>query len=301
MNRRSRRLLPPVTALASFEAAAKYESFSKAGTDVGLTQSAISRQIRLLEDWLQLPLFRRVGRGVELTAQGSAYAEAIAPALNKIRAATAQAIDRRPDHQLNIATLPSFGMRWFMPRLTNFAARHPDIVIDVAARSYAFDFKSEQFDGAIHFGFPDWPDASHDFLFREEAVPVCSPDRLAQFPINNAADVLGWPLLSQTSRPSAWTEWFHSNGVDAEIPTPVATIEHFLMLSQAAVAGSGIALIPKFLIVPELESGVLTSPLPHSFYSEKAYYFVYPETNDIKPALAQLRDWLLLEATRPCL
>lgn len=296
MSEARRRLLPPIGALASFAAAARHDSFSRAGEEVGLTQSAVSRQIAVLEDWLQLTLFRRNGRRVELTAEGRAYADAIGPALDRIRAATANAIAKRPDSELSIATLPSFGMRWLAPRLPGLTARYPDIVINIAARSFPFDFAEEAFDAAIHFGLPDWPGAAHDLLFREEAIPVCSPARLAAQPIERPEDMLRWPLLVQSSRLGAWAQWFRLAGLDTVPPPPSGTFEHFLMLAQAAAAGGGIALIPRFLIQPELATGALVSPLPIPLSSEDAYYLVYPESRAAMPALRNVRDWLLEEA-----
>ncbi|MBW8911949.1 MAG: LysR family transcriptional regulator, partial [Sphingomonas sp.] len=178
MNNSRRRLLPPMGALASFVAAARHDSFSRAGEDVGLTQSAVSRQIAVLEDWLQLTLFKRKGRRVALSRDGQAYMAAISPALDSIRAATAEALSRQSNLELNIATLPSFGMRWLAPRLPALATRHPELIINFAAKSFPFDFAGEDFDAAIHFGPADWPEATHDLLFHEEAIPVCAPSRL---------------------------------------------------------------------------------------------------------------------------
>lgn len=296
MEDRRRRLLPPMGALASFVAAAKHGSFSRAGDEVGLTQSAVSRQIAVLEDWLQLRLFVRTGRRVSLTAEGRAYADAVAPALGRIRAATAAAIARRPDNEVSIATLPSFGMRWLAPRLPRLTEQHPEIVVNVAARSFPFSFADEAFDAAIHFGLPDWPDAGHDLLFREDAVPVASPRRLWEQPITQPSDILDWPLLIQTSRTDAWAQWLHVAGVDDSPPPPHGSFEHFLMLAQAAAGGAGLALIPRFLIEPELAAGTLVCPLPIPLRTEAAYYLVTPAGRTRSPVLDKVRDWMLAEA-----
>ncbi|RYY27107.1 MAG: transcriptional regulator GcvA [Sphingomonadales bacterium] len=296
MKDHGRRFLPPIGALATFVAAARLDSFSKAGDAVGLTQSAVSRQIALLEDWLQLKLFIRNGRRVELSAEGEAYLKTIGPALDRIRSATAAALERRSDRELAISTLPSFGMRWLAPRLVQLTARHPEIVVNFAARSFPFDFADEQFDAAIHFGLQDWPNATHDLLFHEESIPVCSPARLADNPIHRAEDVLNWPLLVQSSRRDAWEQWLAVAGVADPAPAPTASFEHFMMLAQAAVAGSGIALIPKFMIGPELAEGKLVSPLPISIKSDHAYYLVYPVDRPVSAPLAHFREWLLAEA-----
>ena len=296
MNENQRRLLPPIGALASFIAAARHGSFSRAADDMGLTQSAISRQIAVLEGWLQIPLFKRNGRRVELSAEGEAYASAVGPALERIRVASASALGRHARAELNIATLPSFGMRWLAPRLRQLTSRHPDLIVNFAARSFPFNFSDEPFDAAIHFGLPDWPDGQHDRLFNEEEIPVCSPASLKLSPIESAEDVLNWPLLVQSSRRDAWKKWLAGAEVRADAPTPTASFEHFVMLAEAAAAGAGLALVPRFLIEAELADGQLVSPLPIPSRGNGAYYLVLPENRPVSPTLANFRAWLLEEA-----
>ena len=295
MSDNQRRLLPPIGALASFVAAARHGSFSRAADDMGLTQSAISRQIAVLEDWLQVTLFKRNGRRVELSSEGDAYAKAVAPALERIRAASALALGRHSRGELNIATLPSFGMRWLAPRLRQLTSQYPDMVVNFAARSFPFDFADEPFDAAIHFGLADWPQGSHDRLFLEEAIPVCSPASLRASPIENAADVLKWPLLVQSSRRDAWDKWLAAAGVSAS-PAPSASFEHFVMLAEAAAAGAGIALVPRFLIEAELADGQLVAPLSMAIRGDGAYYLVLPEGRPLSIAQKNFRRWLLDEA-----
>ncbi|MBA4091503.1 MAG: LysR family transcriptional regulator [Sphingobium sp.] len=292
-----RKWLPPMNALTAFEAAVRHGGFSRAGEEIGLTQSAVSRQIAQLEDWLQMPLFDRIGRRVRLNEAGRAYADDLLPALDAIRRATARASARPSQTALRVATLPSFGMRWLAPRLPQLTARHPDLVIDFAARSQPFDFGHEDFDAAVHFGVAaDWPGVTMDFLFREEAVPVCAPAWLAAHPLREPGDLLRAPLLSQTSRRDAWTRWLTAAGVDASALAPGPAYEHFLMLAQACAAGSGVALIPSFLIQPELAAGTLVVPFARPLSSEQAYYLVYPTGALVAGALAQFRDWMVDQA-----
>jgi LysR family glycine cleavage system transcriptional activator len=296
MNENPRRLLPPMGALACFAAAARHDSFSRAGEEMGLTQSAVSRQIAVLEDWLQTSLFDRSGRRVKLSAAGDTYLKLVRPALDSIRVATAGAISGHSDHELNIATLPGFGMRWLAPRLPALNSQYPDIIVNFAAKSYPFAFSQEAFDAAIHFGLPTWPDATHDLLFHEEAVLVCSPSWLAQHPIRCVEDVLSWPLLVQSTRRDAWSRWLKTAGVDQPAPAPSGSFEHFLMLAQAAAAGAGFALIPRFLIEPELADGTLAVPLHIALRTEEAYYLVLPNDRPLSVRLAQFRSWIVSEA-----
>lgn len=296
MSSASRRLLPPMGALHCLAAAARHGSFSRAGEEIGLTQSAVSRQIAHLEDWLETPLFVRKGRRVSLSAEGREYAEAIAPALERIRRATARALERRPERELSISTLPSFGMRWLAPRLPRLTQLHPDLIVNFLARSDTFDFAGEDFDAAIHFGLPDWPYVEHDLLFREEAIPVTSPALLAKYPVEEPANLARLPLLVQSSRRDAWSEWFERAGVAAMAPQIGPSFEHFLMLAQAAAAGSGVALIPSFLIEPELASGALVCPLALPISTEAAYYLVYPAERLANPRFRDFREWIIREA-----
>ena len=293
-----RKWLPPMNALTAFEAAVRHGGFSRAGEEIGLTQSAVSRQIAQLEDMLQTPLFDRIGRRVRLNEAGRAYAEELLPALDAIRRGTPGGAAGPSQTALRVATFAHFGMRWLAPRLPQLTARHPDLVIDFAARSQPFDFGHEDFDAAVHFGVAqDWPGVAMDFLFREEAVPVCAPSWLAANPLRTPADLLHVPLLSQTSRRDAWPRWLAAAGVEASGLAAGPAFEHFLMLAQAAAAGAGVALIPSFLIRPELEAGTLVIPFARPMSTEQAYYLVYPSEALASPAVAQFRDWMLEQAS----
>ncbi|WP_019831230.1 transcriptional regulator GcvA [Sphingomonas sp. PR090111-T3T-6A] len=302
MSEEDRRTLPPMAMLHSFAAAARHGSFSRAAAEVGLTQSAISRQIANLEEWLGVSLFDRAGRRVRLNEAGRAYAEEVGAALGAIRRATARAMTRPSERVIELATLPSFGMRWLAPRLPRLTERHPDLIVNFAARSDEFDFATEPFDAAIHFGRPDWPGAVCDLLFREAAIPVVSP-ALAEG-LSEPRDLARLPLLVQSNRRDAWARWFALAGVDHVPEGPLPGFSHFLMLAQAAAAGAGAALVPSFLIEPELASGALVRPFDLALPSERAYYLAYPAAKLESSAFRQLRDWMLAEAavttsTRP--
>lgn len=294
--REGRRLLPPITMLASFVHAADSGSFSRAGTTMGLTQSAVSRQIALLEAWLGLRLFERQGRRVALTPEGRVYADAIAPALADVRRATRRAMTARADRPLAIATLPGFGMRWLAPRLPALTAAHPEIVIDFSARADSFDLDEEGFDAAFHFGADDWPGATHDLLFREETIAVVSPRLLASHPIGSARDLAGVPLLSQTARKEAWRRWFAQHDVAAPADPIGLVFDQFLMLAHAVAAGAGAALLPSFLIGPELASGALIAPLAGGTATPGAYWLVYAPARLEDRRFRSFRDWVLEEA-----
>jgi DNA-binding transcriptional LysR family regulator len=302
MSEEDRRTLPPMAMLHSFVAAARHGSFSRAAAEVGLTQSAISRQIANLEEWLGVSLFDRAGRRVHLNEAGRVYAEEVVPALGAIRRATARAIAQPSERVIELATLPSFGMRWLAPRLPRLTERHPDLIVNFAARADEFDFATEPFDAAIHFGRPEWPGAVCDLLFREDTIPVVSP-RLAGA-IKRPADLAALPLLVQSNRRDAWARWFALAQVPHVRKGPLPSFSHFLMLAQAAAAGVGAALVPSFLIEPKLTSGALVRLFDLPLPSERAYYLAYPPAKVESSAFRALRDWMLAEAevtasTRP--
>lgn len=291
----NRMMLPPMSALNSFVAAARYGSFSAAADHVGLTQSAVSRQVALLEDWLQTSLFDRRGRRIALNAAGLAYADQIRPALDRIKSATDQMVNRSGT-TLMLATLPSFGMRWLAPRLPALSALHPEITVNIAARSEQFDLHDDGFDAAIHFGQPDWPDGDPLRLFGERAIVVCGADWLAQNPIASPRDLLDKPLLLQSNRRTAWRRWFTACGISDAPLRDGPVFEHFLMLAQAVAAGGGAALIPQFLIQPELESGILVAPFDEFLETDDAYYLVRRSGWQRSGALVAFCDWIAEEA-----
>jgi len=294
MNEEDRRLFPPLAMLHSFALVARHGSMSRAAAELGLGQSAVSRQIANLEEWLGTQLFTRSGRRIALNDAGRAYAEGIAPALAQIRRATRNAMFPPSQHVVELATLPSFGMRWLAPRLPQMTARYPDLVVNLVAQSDEFDFAHERFDAAIHVGAADWPDAEHILLFRERVVPVISP-RLAHGQIREPRDLLRVPRLVLARRPDAWARWFATIGLAPDDDEAMPRFGHFLMLAQAVAAGAGAALLPTFLIERELANGELIVPFDLPFDEGRSYYFVTPARRPMTRGLSDLKRWITEE------
>jgi len=285
-----------MTALRCFDAAAQTGSFTRAGALLGLTQSAVSRQIAKLEAMQGARLFVRSGPYLQLTRQGRAYADAIAPALATIAAATDRFRSELDNGIITLATLPSFGMRWLAPRLSRLSGEHPELVVNLFARSDEFDFAMEIHDAAIHFGSPDWAGAHCDLLFRERCLPVIAPG-LFEANGSSLAQVLGRvPLLALINRPEAWSNWAASIGPASIKVRLGARYEHFAMLIQATLAGAGAALIPDFLIAEELAAGSLVALSARPTITGGAYYLVYPNEKLEKSAFRKFRRWLLDQA-----
>lgn len=291
-----RRKIPPTAALLAFEAAARHQSFTKAGAELALTQSAICRQIAGLEEFLGVRLFVRSKRGVRLSAAGLAYSRQIAARLDEVERDTLDLMaGRGAGGTLDIGAVPTFATRWLIPRLKRFQATHPDIVINLATRTRPFLFEGSGLDAAIFFGESGWPGTRATPLMREDLVPVCHPDALP----HGLADATFWaetPLLQLSTRPYAWRQWFASAGVPhpAELAGP--RFELFSMLATAAAEGLGVALLPRFLFAAELAAGRLAQADPRPLRSPHAYTWIVPEAREDEPALRAFGTWLVAEA-----
>lgn len=292
-----RRLLPSMSTLAAFDAAARSGSFTAAAQELNVTQGAISRQIRLLEKQLGILLFTRDKQRVYLTEQGKRYAENIRSALHSIGYATLKAIDNHHSVTINLAILPTWGSRWLMPRLPHFFQQHPNITINFATTASPVDLTRHGWDAAVHYGLAEWPGAKCYHLMDDEVVAVCTPHHLATTQIHTAADLINMPLLHLVSRPDAWQNWFETfniTSIDAKLNMH---FEHLGALIAAAVAGLGIALVPKMLIKKELQSGQLVVALPIEIYSKQSYYFVTPRDRS-SHAVSLFQAWLMEQSTQ---
>lgn len=291
--------LPAVADLLAFEAAARHTSISRAAEELHLTQSAVSRQIRQLEAQVGMALFHRVRQRIVLTDAGRLYAADVRAVLQQLSGATQKAMawsDR--GGLLNLAVLPTLGTRWLIPRLGDFAARYPDVTVNIAARGEPFDFAQTPLDAAIHFGAPHWADAVCEYLMHEQVVPLCSPGYRDQHGIRQIKDLSSVVLLQQTTRPSQWSDWFDQVGVDSAHALRGPYLEQFAMIAQAAVSGLGAALLPRFLVETEIAEGTLVELFPHALTSSDAYYLVYPESRAQAPLLRAFRDWILAQCGR---
>ena len=190
--------LPPIADLLAFEAAARHTSISRAAEELHLTQSAVSRQIRQLEEQLGTALFHRVRQRVVLTDAGRIYAADVQAVLQQLSASTQKTMAfASTDGLLNLAVLPTLGTRWLIPRLGGFMALHPEAIVNFAARTEPFDFAGTPFDAAIHFGAPHWAGAVCEYLMHEETVPVCSPIYRDRHNIRTPQDLTRVALLQQ--------------------------------------------------------------------------------------------------------
>ncbi len=295
-----------------FDAAARHQSYTRAAQELALTQSAVSRQISALEEFLGVPLFRRTRHGVVITDAGLQYARQIAPRLQALERDTLDAMSGHAGAgsggTVTLAAVPTFATRWLVPRLKDFADQHPDIVLHVETRTRPFLFSDSEFDAALFALSPtqmdQWAGTVGTPLMPEVVVPVCAPALLQRLGgANVASDVTALaqlPLLQQSTRPEAWRDWFAAAGLGdhTALPNVLAgpRFEQFSMTSAAAVAGMGLALVPRVLIADELARGDLVVAHPLVLPDARFFYLVQPQQKEAKPATQVFANWLLATA-----
>lgn len=291
----SRKYLPSMGLLVAFEACARLQKFTAAADELSLTQSAVSRQIRALEDIVGRELFTRERQTVRLTPAGEIYAQEIREALQSISNSTIRAKASPGSGTLTLAILPTMGTRWLAPLLPGFTRQNPGITLHLVTRLAPFDLDGEAVHAAIHYGAADWPRAELDFLFDETVVPACSPDFRRQHGFEKPADLLNAPLLHLASRPQAWAQWMHAQGLAFSGGSGM-TIDQFATANQAAAAGLGVALLPEFLFRAEFERGELVPALDIRSRSSGRYYLACSRSKLGYPPLVAFRAWLQAEA-----
>jgi LysR family glycine cleavage system transcriptional activator len=272
------RRLPPLNSLRAFVEAAKYESFTKAASELGVTQGAVSKQINLLENYLGLNLFERKHQSLALTKLAKTYLASVNDALNSIEQATTRLAKKDNKKTLNISILPSLTPQWLIPMLNDFSPLY-DINVEIGSGYGTIDFDKNSTDIAIRIGKEkDWKNFCVEKLIDEKLICACSPNYLTKkHSIKNAADLASRNLLNNTSRPFMWKNYLKSLGLrKLDIKHDVG-FEHFFMLIEAAKDGAGIALLPQFLIKKELENGSLVIAFKPLFISGYGYYLIYPK------------------------
>lgn len=294
-----RRKIPSIEALIAFEAAARHLSFTRSADELSLTQSAVGRQVAFLEEYLGVALFNRVKKRLSLTEVGHLYAKQVRENLERMERDTLAAMaHRNAGGIVELAVIPTFATRWLIPRLARFYEAHENITVNLTTRAEPFLFTDTPFDAAIHFGDPVWPGSIAKPLFGEEMMAVCSPRLMNGRPTLEPHEVANLTLLHQSARPDAWRQWLAQAGVHDADCMKGQRYELFSMLVEAARAGLGIALVPKFLASHELATGELTCPCDLPLRSDKGYYLVYPEYKQNSPSLQAFESWLLSAASR---
>lgn len=286
--------LPPLTAIRAFEAAARHRSFTAAGAELGMTQAAVSYQIKVLEDRVGQPLFLRKARGVDLTPEGARLAERAGEALDTLRSAFAEA-RLANDETLVISVLPTFAVQILAPRLGAFQIAHPGITTRVSVEERSVDLLAGEATVAIRAGLGRWPWLAAHYIMPGDFAPMISPAFIARHgrPAQ-PADLLSLPLIDADDE--GWATWLALAGVAAPCCTRRGALFGMQALSAAsAIAGHGVSLLNPHLFRAELARGDLIRPFDIHVREEFAMYLVYPERRRNVPAVRAFRDWLLPE------
>ncbi|WP_160000437.1 LysR substrate-binding domain-containing protein [Roseomonas sp. 18066] len=314
----ARRTLPPLHALRGFEAAARLLSFSAAAEELGVTQGAVSRQVRALEDWLGRPVFHRMTRRVALTEAGQAMARLAEDAFGLLEDGAARLRGAGPQ-RLVLGALPTITSAWLMPRLDRFAKRHPELELRLLSSIAPAALAPGELDVAIRVGplpgrrYParaprielqmvaSWAGLVAEPLFPDVLVPVCRAELLPGGAPVTAAELAGMPLLHTSTRRHAWPDWLRAQGAWGGAMLPgQPSFGHFFMALEAARRGQGVALVPDVLLpaagLPM--PGALVTASTARIASAGEYFFLFPASRAQEAGIAALRGWLLEEAAQ---
>lgn len=287
------RRLPPLSAVRVFEAAARHENFTAAAGELGMTQAAVSHQIRLLEDRLGQKLFRRERQRVILTEAGRRAALRAGRGLDEIEAAFSE-LRAEDDGALTISTTVTFANTWLAWRLGRFQVSHPDIAVRLSADNRLTDFAAV--DVAIRLGDGDWPELSAHRLVTVDFTPMCSPAFLAARGGTIALeDLPTLPLISPTE--PSWTQWLHDVGLSPAVVGPLSGVQLDNQANEghAAMAGQGIAILTPFLWRQDMADGRLTQLFAETSTLGQAFWLVYPEHRRRSAKIRRFREWLEAE------
>ncbi len=284
---------PPLNSLKAFEATARHLSLVKAAKELRVTHSAVSQQIKLLEEYLELKLIERHKRNIRLTEIGRKYAKELNAAFSMIHAATDQLLNTQI---ITINMLTTFAMRWLIPRLAEFQSQHPNLEIRISTPGREIDFEHESIDMAIYYGKGNWPDLHVDFLFDEYLVPVCAPKLARNFKQMNLQKIINHNNLiyvKSEERGSAWQIWCKAMGLTKPKLSGNIQLQNSIQAIEAAINGLGITIAPDFFIQEEINTGRLVKLTEIKIKSPNSFYLVCSEAMLNQKKTQVLRQWLM--------
>ena len=290
------RRIPPVNALRIFDAVARHQNLTKAAKELNITQSAVSRQVALLEDYLDTPLFVRNRTGVGFTETGREYAKNIVEAFQLIATSSESVFHKREGLILRLRTYTTFAMLWLIPRMVQFNHDHPDIEILLNLSNMEANFEQDNIDLAIQFGNGKWPNISAEMLFPDVLEPVCSPVFLQQHmnKKDTPEQLLEHRLLVSQFRRSDWDDWLDSAGMNEfSKNSERLVLNNSVLVHQAAISGLGLAIGQTALLKTELESRRLIRPFNKPLQRQLGYYLLGPKRDKHLLQADIFRKWIL--------
>jgi LysR family glycine cleavage system transcriptional activator len=293
------RRLPPLNPLKAFEAAARHLSLTLAADELHVTQVAISRQVKLLEDHLGIALFVRGHRSITLTPQGARLQRRIGNAFDEIESAVKSISVRGRRDVLSIQAYTTFAQRWLIPLMSRFHEEFPEIEVRLSTSLTPVDFERQNIDAAIRSGVGEWPGLEADYLAPIELMPVAGPRLLQQgVPLEKPADLRRHTLLHSLARPDDWATWLQAAGEKKADGYGGLKFESSALAFEAAVQGMGVAIGSRVLVSQSLLDGTLIAPFELTCRVASSYYLVRPAGRPASHALRMFRQYLLDELKR---
>src|ERR1700682_1996592 len=287
--------LPSLNGLRAFEVAARHLSFTNAASELNVTQTAISHQIRRVETKLGVRLLCRQNRALALTPEARDYLPGVRAAFNDLRLASDRLLRRDDDQVLTVSTLASLAAKWLLPRLSTFQEAHPDIDVRITTSASLVDFRTGNVDAAIRYGRGNWPGLRADWLMADQLFPVCSPALLTgNRPLRSPEDLRDHVLLHTSGGyGDDWRLWLTAAGLAAEIPKQAGlTFDLIFMTVQAAIDGIGVAMGRTSYVEADIAKGRLVVPFKITLPADAGFYLVSPEATADAPKLSAFRQWL---------
>jgi LysR family glycine cleavage system transcriptional activator len=287
------RRLPPLTSLRAFEAAGRHLSFTKAAEELAVTQAAISHQVKALEEHLDVALFLRLPRQLELTKAGKILLPVLRDAFNRIGESVAELNRDVASSALTVKLATSFAAKWLSPRLDDFRRKHPQIELSFTHSNEAADFRRQPIDIAITYGKGDWRGVICDRVLSIDFFPVCCPQFMqGEYPLTTPENLAHYTLLHDTDH-AAWSDWLALAGIENVDPQRGTVVDDTNVLIQAAIDGQGVALGSSHFVADRLAAGRLVRPFDTTLNSDYAYYVVCPKKHLRKSAVSVFKDWLM--------
>ncbi len=300
MSEQRHKRLPPLNAIRAFEAAAKTGSLSSAGQSLFVSPAAVSQQVKLLEEHLNVKLFNRNRRGVELTEAGQMYLTYVHESFEKLRIGQQKVEQMGNRNALIVTAIPSFASKWLMPKMFKWMEINPDLEMRIEASNTAVNFNSSSSDFSICFGDKGHPGLLKNEMFRDTISPVCSPD-IAKLENGDIIQLLqSQPLIhidwgDENVHLPGWDDWLQHADLQDISSSRNLQLNYSSMAIEAAVQGKGIMLGQATMVQEELQTGRLVRLSKISLPLNKSYYLIYPKRTLLKPMAAEFLSWLKQE------
>lgn len=292
------RRLPSLNGLRAFEAAARHLSFTRAAEELAVTQAAVSHQVKALEEQIGLPLFRRLNRALILSDEGQTLFPVVRGALDAVADAVDRLHTRNVADALTVSVLPSFAVKWLVPRMSHFQQLHPGIDLRITAADRMVDFVRDSVDVAVRFGAGNWPGLRADFVADEYVMPVCAPALAGR--LRDPADLAHVTLLHEEMAPiprfPEWATWLEAAGAGGVNHDKGPRFSHTHIMLQAAIDGQGVALAQMLFAADDIAEGRLVAPFALRLPTGYAYYVVCLAAAADRPKIRAFREWVIESA-----